>query len=99
MESTQILSVDEMYNLAIEAYKHCKQKRDDYSIDEIQINTNAPCPEICITGGCYLVRYPHHGWVTDGVHSDLTKRMVRYIKKQSKQWIDDELSSSWVTYV
>lgn len=93
MESTPILSVDEMYNLAIEAYKHCKQKRDDYSIDEIQVNTYDPCPEICITGGCYLVRYPTRGWVVDGVHSAITRRMVRYIKKHSKQWIDDELSS------
>lgn len=92
MESTPILSVDEMYNLAIEAYRHCKQKRDDYSIDEIQVNTDAPCPEICITGGCYLVRNPVYGWSTNGVHSDLTQRMVRYIKKTSKQWIDDELA-------
>ena len=92
METTPILSVDEMYNLAIEAYKHCKQKRDDYSIDEIQVNTDAPCPEICITGGCYLVRNPVYGWVVDGVHSALTRRMVRYIKKTSKQWIDDELA-------
>lgn len=92
METTPILSVDEMYNLAIEAYKHCKQKRDDYTIDEIQVNMNAPCPEICITGGCYLIRNPRYGWTVEGVHSALTRRMVRYIKKTSKQWIDDELS-------
>jgi hypothetical protein len=91
METTPIMSVDEMYNLAIEAYKHCKQKRDEYSIDEIQINTNAPCPEVCITGGCSLVRYPICGWSVEGVHSTLTRRKVRYIKKYSKQWIDDEL--------
>ena len=92
METTPILSVDEMYNLAIEAYNHCKQKRDEYSIDEIQVNTNAPCPEICITGGCYLVRNLRYGWTVEGVHSTLTRRMMRYIKKHSKQWIDDELS-------
>ena len=88
---SDIIPVDEMYKLALEAYKYCKQKRDDYSIDEIQVNTNAPCPEICITGGCYLIRNPRYGWSMEGVHSALTQRMMRYIKKHSKQWIDDEI--------
>lgn len=92
METTPILSVAEMYRLVIEAYKHCKQKRDEYTIDEIQVNTNAPCPEICITDGCYLGRNPRYGWTVEGVHSALTRRMLRYIKKNSKQWVDDELS-------
>ena len=91
METTPILSVDEMYNLAIAAYNHCKQKSDEYAIDEIKVNTNAPCPEICITGGCYLIRNPRYGWSVEGVHSTLTRHMVRYIKEHSKQWIDDEL--------
>lgn len=91
MKIAPILSVDKMYILAIEAYNHCKQKRDEYTIDEIQVNTNAPCPEICITGGCYLSRNPRYGWSVGGVHSALTRRMLRYIKKHSKQWVDDEL--------
>lgn len=90
MKTTPILSVDGMYNLAIAAYKHCKQKHDDYTIDEVRRFDNGIVPQIHLPGGQWLTRY-NTGWSTEGTSNDLSRRMLRYIKKHSKQWIDDEL--------
>lgn len=91
MKTKPILSVDEMYNLAVEAYKHCKQKRDDYTIDEVRRFDNGMVPQIHLPGGTWLIQC-NTGWSVEGTSSDLSLRMLRYIKKHSKQWIDDELS-------
>ena len=90
METKQILSVDELYNLAIEAYNHCKKKRDEYTINEVRRFDNGMIPQIHLPGGTWLIQY-NTGWSVEGTSSDLSRRMLRYIKKHSKQWIDDEL--------
>lgn len=92
METTPILSFDDMYKLAIEAYNHCKQKRDDYTINEVRRFNNGMVPQIHLPGGMWLIRY-NTGWSVEGTSSDLSRRMLRYIKKHSKQWIDNELQS------
>ena len=91
METTPILSVDDMYNLAIEAYNHCKHKRDEYSIDEVRRLDNGMVPHIHLPGGTWITKY-NTGWSVEGTSSDLSRRMLRYIKKHSKRWIDDELT-------
>lgn len=91
MKTTPVLSIDELYSLAIEAYKHCKQKRDEYSIDEVRRFDNGMVPQIHLPGGTWLTQY-NTGWSVEGTSSDLSQRMLRYImKKNSKRWLDDEL--------
>lgn len=90
MKTTPVLSIDELYNLAIEAYNHCKRKRDDYTIDEVRRFDNGMVPQIHLPGGTGLTKY-NTGWSVEGTSSDLSRRMLRYIKKHSKQWLDDEL--------
>ena len=84
------LSIDGMYNLAIEAYKHCKQKRDDYTIDDVYRFDNGMVPQIHLPGGTWLIKYDT-GWSVEGTYSDLSRRMLWYIMKLSKEWIDNEL--------
>ena len=72
-----------MYNATIEAYHHVKKKHDDTVITH---DDNA----VHLSGGCSLYKYRNE-WVADGLSWDLFKRIVRYIKKKYKVWIDDEI--------
>ena len=80
------MTVEEMYLLVKKAYRRCKNSMTEPR--EIFIDGNS----VSIDGE-FDLRLLHNGtWVTEGRTCDLYRRMMKFIKKNSGIWIDDELS-------
>ena len=77
------MTTEEMYKATTEAYRRVRKKNDETVITYDDRG-------VYLSGGCCLHKYGNE-WVAEGVSWDLFKRIVRYIKKTYKVWIDDEI--------
>lgn len=79
------VSVDAMYAVLVEAYEHCRGR----GADELKLYKRGN--QVGIEGYFYITLY-HTGWSADGVVSGLPAKILKYIKRRAKTYLDDEVS-------
>lgn len=79
------VSADDMYAVLVEAYKHLRGRGDD------ELKLYKRDNQVGIEGYFYITLY-HTGWSVDGVVSGLPAKILKYIKRRTKTYLDDEVS-------